>query len=45
MPAGFFLSVVGRDVVKPNRLFALIPAGATLLAAGLVALGLGLLTA
>ena len=45
MPAGFFLSVIGREVARPNRLFVLIPLGATLLAAGLVALGVGLLTA
>lgn len=45
MPGGFFLSVVGRDVVQPNRLVWLVSAGAVLLAAGLVALGIGLLTA
>jgi hypothetical protein len=45
MPGGFFLSVLGRDVVEPNRLFVLIPLGAVLLAAGLTALGIGLLTA
>jgi hypothetical protein len=45
MPGGFFLSVVGRDVVQPNRLVWLVYAGATLLAAGLIALGIGLLTA
>jgi hypothetical protein len=43
MPGGFFLSVLGRDVAKPNRLFVLIPIGAVLLAAGLIALGIGLL--
>jgi hypothetical protein len=45
MPGGFFLSVLGREVVRPNRLFVLIPLGAVVLAAGLVALGIGLLTA
>ena len=45
MPGGFFLSVIGRDVARPNRLFVLIPVGATVLAAGLIVLGIGLLTA
>jgi hypothetical protein len=45
MPAGFFLSVLGRDVVRPNRLFVLVPLGAVLLAAGLLVVGVGLLTA
>jgi hypothetical protein len=45
MPGGFFLSVLGAGVEKPNRLVALIPAGAVFLAAGLAATGVGLLTA
>lgn len=45
MPAGFFLSVVGRDVRRPNRLIALVWLGAASLAAGVIALGVGLLTA
>jgi hypothetical protein len=43
MPAGFFFSSAGRDVTRPNRLVALVYAGATVLAAGVVALGIGLL--
>lgn len=45
MPAGFFLSVLGRDVTRPNGLIALLWAGAAVLAAGVVTLGIGLLTA
>jgi hypothetical protein len=45
MPGGFFLSVAGKGATEPNRLVALIPLGATLLAIGLVTLGVGLLTA
>lgn len=45
MPGGFFLSVLGQGVEKPNRLVALIPVGAVFLAAGLAATGIGLLTA
>lgn len=44
MSAGFFLSSVGRDVHRPNRLIALLWAGVVVLAAGLVSLGVGLLT-
>ena len=44
MPGGFFLSVVGKGATQPNRLVALIPLGATLLAIGLLTLGVGLLT-
>jgi hypothetical protein len=43
--AGFFLSSAGRDVHAPNRLVLLLWAGAALLAASVVALGIGLLTA
>jgi hypothetical protein len=45
MPAGFFLSVLGRDPARPNRLVALIWVGAGLLAAGVLAAGIGLLLA
>lgn len=45
MPAGFFLSVLGRDPQKPNRLIWLLWIGALLLAAGLVVAGIGLLAA
>lgn len=44
MPAGFFLSVIGRDPVRPNRLFALVWLGALSLAVGVVCAGVGLLT-
>ncbi|MEU9887704.1 hypothetical protein AB0M95_25310 [Sphaerisporangium sp. NPDC051017] len=44
MPAGFFLSSLGRDVTKPNRLFVLLWIGALCLAAGVLTLGIGLLT-
>lgn len=43
MPAGFFLSVVGPDPSRPNRLFVLIPAGAVVLAAGLATTGVALI--
>lgn len=45
MSAGFFLSSLGRDVHQPNRFIALLWAGAAMLAAGVVTLGIGLLTA
>jgi hypothetical protein len=45
MSAGFFLSSAGRDVTRPNRLIALVYAGAVSLALGVVALGIGLLAA
>ncbi len=45
MPAGFFVSVVGRGTVRPNRAFALVWAGALSLAAGAGTLGVGLLVA
>lgn len=44
MPGGFFLSVAGKGATRPNRLVVLIPLGATLLAIGLLTLGVGLLT-
>ncbi len=45
MPAGFFLSATGQGATRPNRLIAVIYAGAACLAAGAVSLGIGLLTA
>jgi hypothetical protein len=45
MSAGFFLSAIGRDVTKPNRLVVLLYLGIVVLAAGVVSLGVGLLTA
>lgn len=45
IPAGFFLSVVGRDVERPNALIALLWAGVVVLVAGVLTLGVGLLTA
>jgi hypothetical protein len=44
MPAGFFFSSMGREVVRPNRFIVLVYLGALCLAAGLIALGVGLLT-
>ncbi|MFF5209231.1 hypothetical protein [Streptosporangium sp. NPDC000396] len=43
--AGFFLSSLGKDVTRPNGLIALLWAGVVSLAAGVLALGIGLLTA
>jgi hypothetical protein len=43
IPAGFFFSSMGRGRTAPNRLVALIFAGAAILAVGLTTLGLGLL--
>jgi hypothetical protein len=45
MPAGFFLSVTGRDPVTPNRLIGLLWAGAASLTIGLAAAGIGLISA
>jgi hypothetical protein len=44
-PAGFFLSSAGRGATHPNRLLVLVYAGAVALTAGVLALGIGLLTA
>lgn len=44
MPAGFFLSAIGRERTEPNRLIALLWIGAGFLIAGLATLGIGLLT-
>ena len=43
MPGGFFLSSLGRGRTQPNRLIALVLAGAALLAFSLTTLGVGLL--
>ncbi|HLS45921.1 MAG TPA: hypothetical protein VK045_10845 [Ornithinicoccus sp.] len=43
MPAGFFLSVIGRDPQRPNRLVWLLWLGAASLAVGVVSAGVGLL--
>jgi len=45
MPAGFFLSVLGRSPGRPNGLRAPIWLGAASLAVGLVGAGLGLIQA
>jgi hypothetical protein len=45
MPAGFFLSVTGRDPQRPNALRSLIWLGAAALIVGLVAAGVGLIVA
>jgi hypothetical protein len=45
MPAGFFLSVVGRDPQKPNRLIAFLWIGAASLTVGVVSAGIGLIMA
>lgn len=45
MPGGFFFSSMGAGRTEPNRLIALVFVGAALLAASLVSLGIGLLTA
>lgn len=45
MPAGFFLSVIGRDPAKPNRLRYLIVAGGIALTIGLVSAGVALIAA
>ena len=43
MPVAFFLSIAPPDATRPNALIYLAYAGAILLAAGLVTLGVGLL--
>jgi hypothetical protein len=45
MPAGFFLSVLGRDPQQPSKLIILLWAGAASLVVGLGAAGLGLIVA
>ncbi len=43
MPAGFFLSVLGKDPQRPGRLVALLWLGAAALVLGLVSAAVGLL--
>jgi drug/metabolite transporter superfamily protein YnfA len=43
IPAGFFLSVLGRDPRKPNGVFALVWTGFVVLAASLVIAGIALI--
>ncbi|MDQ0895271.1 hypothetical protein [Agromyces ramosus] len=43
MPAGFFLSVIGRDPERPNRLIVLLWAGVAVLTAALITGGIGLI--
>jgi hypothetical protein len=45
MSAGFFLSAIGREATRPNRLVVLLYLGMVSLALGVLSLGLGLLTA
>lgn len=45
MPAGFFLSVVGRNPAQPNRMFLSVWLGAALLTAGVVTSGVATLIA
>jgi hypothetical protein len=45
MPAGFFLSVIGRNPAKPNGLIALLWLGAACLGVGLLSAGIGLIAA
>jgi hypothetical protein len=44
-PAGFFLSSAAPGATAPNRLIVLVYAGAVALTVGVLALGIGLLTA
>lgn len=43
MPAGFFLSVIGREPERPNRLGLLIPVGGIVLGLGLLAAAVSLI--
>jgi hypothetical protein len=45
MPAGFFLSVVGRDPQRPNAFIGVLWAGAAALTVGLAGAGIGLIAA
>ncbi|WP_228794708.1 hypothetical protein [Nocardia cyriacigeorgica] len=45
MPLGFFLSVLGRDPQRPNRMIISVWLGATLLVAGLLVSGIATLVA
>ena len=43
MPAGFFLSAIGRDPQRPNRFIWLLWVGATVLTVALITAGVGLI--
>ncbi|WP_147916539.1 hypothetical protein [Ruania zhangjianzhongii] len=43
LPAGFFLSAIGKGRTRPNRAIVLVWAGGAVLVAGLVTLAVGLL--
>lgn len=43
MPAGFFVSVIGRDPAQPNRAIMLLWIGAAVLGVGLLSAGVGLI--
>lgn len=45
IPAGFFLSVLGRDPQRPSRAIALLWAGVVVLAVSLAAVGIGVIAA
>jgi hypothetical protein len=45
MSGGFFAASAGRDATRPNRFIAILWLGAASLAAGVLSLGIGLLTA
>lgn len=45
IPAGFFLSVLGRDPQRPGRAVALLWAGVAVLVASLLAVGTGVIAA
>ncbi|WP_025273363.1 hypothetical protein [Haloglycomyces albus] len=45
IPAGFFLSSLGKNVTRPNGLIVLLWIGTVFLAVGTLTLGIGLLTA
>lgn len=45
MPGGFFFASMGKDRTEPNGFIAMVVIGAFVLAAGLLSLGIGLLTA
>lgn len=45
MPAGFFLSVIGKDPQSPNRAIVLLWAGAVVLTIGLLTAGVGFVMA
>ena len=44
IPAGFFLSVIGRNPTEPSRAIGLVWAGAAALTAGLIGAGVGLIS-